>query len=43
MTFSDWLARWFEVVPTVETLGLQLLAAILVVGSATFAARYIEG
>ena len=41
VTFPDWLARWFEVVPTVETLGLQLLAALLVVGS-YFAARYVK-
>ena len=31
--FPDWLARWFEVVPTWETLGAQALAALLVVGS----------
>jgi high-affinity iron transporter len=31
--FPDWWARWFEVVPTWETLGAQALAALLVVGS----------
>jgi high-affinity iron transporter len=31
--FPDWWARWFEVVPTWETLGAQALAAALVVGS----------
>jgi len=31
--FPDWWARWFEVVPTWETLGAQTLAALLVVGS----------
>jgi high-affinity iron transporter len=41
VTFPDWLARWFEVVPTVETLGLQLTAASLVIGS-YFAARYVQ-
>ncbi len=41
VSFPDWLARWFEVVPTVETLGMQLSAAILVIGS-YFAARYIQ-
>jgi high-affinity iron transporter len=39
--FPDWLARWFEVVPTFETLSAQLLAAILVVGS-YFAARHMK-
>ncbi|MBC7461884.1 MAG: FTR1 family protein, partial [Thermoleophilia bacterium] len=29
----DWWARWFEVVPTYETIGIQLLAALFVVGS----------
>ncbi len=41
ITFPDWLARWFEVVPTWETLSLQLIAAILVVGSYV-AARYVK-
>jgi high-affinity iron transporter len=31
--FPGWWARWFEVVPTYETLGAQLLAALAVVGS----------
>jgi len=31
--FPDWWARWFEVVPTWETLGAQALAALLVLGS----------
>ncbi len=39
--FPGWLARWFEVVPTFETLSAQLLAAILVVGS-YFAARHMK-
>ncbi len=39
--FPDWWARWFEVVPTWETLGAQLLAAALVVGS-YYAAEYVK-
>jgi high-affinity iron transporter len=39
--FPDWWARWFEVVPTWETLGAQLLAAMLVVGS-YLAAEYAK-
>jgi high-affinity iron transporter len=39
--FPDWWTRWFEVVPTWETLGAQALAATLVVGS-YFAARYVK-
>jgi high-affinity iron transporter len=39
--FPDWLARWLEIVPTVESLGAQLTAALLVVGS-YFAARYVQ-
>jgi high-affinity iron transporter len=31
--FPDWWARWFEVVPTWETVGAQLLAAGVVAGS----------
>lgn len=31
--FPEWWARWFEVVPTWETLGAQALAAALVIGS----------
>jgi high-affinity iron transporter len=41
VTFPDWWARWFEVVPTWETLGAQALAAALVVGS-YFAAEYVK-
>ena len=39
--FPDWWARWFEVVPTWETLGAQLLAGGLVVGS-YFLAEYVR-
>jgi len=39
--FPDWWARWFEVVPTWETLGAQLLAAGLVVGS-YFLAEHVK-
>jgi high-affinity iron transporter len=39
--FPDWWARWFEVVPTWETLGAQALAAAVVVGS-YFAAEYMK-
>ena len=39
--FPDWWARWFEVVPTWETLGAQGLAAALVVGS-YYAAEYLK-
>jgi high-affinity iron transporter len=39
--FPDWWARWFEVVPTWETLGAQGLAAALVVGS-YFAAEWLK-
>ena len=39
--FPDWWARWFEVVPTWETLGLQAFAALLVAGS-YFAAEYLK-
>jgi len=31
--FPDWWARWFELVPTWETVGAQVLAAGLVLGS----------
>ena len=41
MQFPDWWARWFEVVPTWETLVAQLLAAGLVVGS-YFLAEYVR-
>ncbi len=39
--FPDWWARWLEVVPTWETLGAQLLALLLVVGS-FFGAEYLK-
>jgi high-affinity iron transporter len=39
--FPDWWARWFEVVPTWETIGAQGLAAVLVVGS-YFAAEWLK-
>jgi high-affinity iron transporter len=39
--FPDWWARWFEVVPTWETLGAQALAAVAVLGS-YFAAEYLK-
>ncbi|MCW2974193.1 MAG: iron permease [Thermoleophilia bacterium] len=32
-TTPDWWARWFEVVPTYETVGIQVLAGLFVVGS----------
>jgi high-affinity iron transporter len=41
VAFPDWWARWFEVVPTWETVGAQALAAALVVGS-YFAAEYVK-
>lgn len=41
VSFPDWWARWFEVVPTVETLTAQALAAVLVIGS-YFAAEYVK-
>jgi high-affinity iron transporter len=41
VAFPDWWARWFEVVPTWETLGAQAFAAVLVLGS-YFAAEYLR-
>ncbi len=41
VAFPDWWARWFEVVPTWETLGAQGFAAVLVVGS-YFAAEWLR-
>jgi high-affinity iron transporter len=41
ISFPDWWARWFEVVPTVETLAAQAFAAALVIGS-YFAAEYLR-
>jgi high-affinity iron transporter len=37
----DWMGLWFSVIPTVETLVAQLLAAVLVIGS-YFLARYTQ-
>jgi high-affinity iron transporter len=39
--FPDWWARWFDVVRTWETIGLQAFAAALVVGS-YFAADHLK-
>jgi high-affinity iron transporter len=39
--FPDWWARWFEVVPTWETVGAQGFAAVAVIGS-YFAAEYLK-
>ena len=39
--FPDWTARWFEVVPTVETIAVQLAAVVIVVGSYV-AAEYVK-
>jgi high-affinity iron transporter len=39
--FPDWWARWFEVVPTWETLGVQTLAVLVVLGS-YFTAEYLK-
>jgi high-affinity iron transporter len=39
--FPDWWARWFELVPTWETVGAQVLAAALVLGS-YFAAEWLK-
>jgi high-affinity iron transporter len=39
--FPDWWARWFEVVPTWEALGVQTLAVLVVVGS-YFMAEYLK-
>jgi high-affinity iron transporter len=41
VTFPGWWARWFELVPTWETVGAQALAAGLVAGS-YFAAEYVK-
>ena len=41
VSFPDWFARWFEVVPTWETLIAQFLALSLVVGSYV-AARHVR-
>ena len=39
--FPDWWARWFEVVPSWETIGAQALAALVVIGS-YFAAERLQ-
>jgi high-affinity iron transporter len=39
--FPGWWARWFELVPTWETVGAQALAALAVVGS-YFAAEWLK-
>jgi high-affinity iron transporter len=39
--FPDWWARWFELVPTWETVGAQALAVLLVVGS-YFVAEHVK-
>ena len=41
VSFPGWWARWFEVVPTWETLGAQVFAAVVVVGS-YFAAEQLK-
>lgn len=41
VNFPGWWAAWFEVVPTVETLTVQGLAALLVIGS-YYAAEYLR-
>ena len=33
VALPDWMGRWFEVYPTVETVGVQFMAAVLVIGS----------
>jgi len=35
----DWMGLWFSFYPTVETLGAQALAAVLVIGSYLIARR----
>jgi high-affinity iron transporter len=37
----DWAGRWFEIYPTVETIGAQVLAALFVIGS-YFAAEHMK-
>src|SRR3954471_6134995 len=41
VTIPDWAGRWFEVYPTVETIAVQLIAALFVVGS-YFGAEYLK-
>src|SRR3954469_10447165 len=33
VAIPDWAGRWFEVYPTVETVGVQFMAAVLLIGS----------
>ncbi|MBC7644749.1 MAG: FTR1 family protein [Thermoleophilia bacterium] len=42
VAFPDWFARWFEVVPTVETITCQLLAGAFVIGSYYAAERVVR-
>ena len=37
----DWMGRWFEVVPTVETIACQVVAAVFVIGS-YYAAEHVK-
>jgi high-affinity iron transporter len=41
VAIPDWAGRWFEVYPTVETIAVQLIAALFVIGS-YFGAEYLK-
>jgi high-affinity iron transporter len=41
VAIPDWAGRWFEVYPTVETIAVQLVAALFVIGS-YFGAEYLK-
>src|SRR3954449_12798644 len=41
VAIPDWAGRWFEVYPTVETIAVQLVAGLFVVGS-YFAAEHLK-
>jgi high-affinity iron transporter len=41
VAIPDWAGRWFEVYPTVETIAVQLMAALFVIGS-YFGAEYLK-
>jgi len=41
IAIPDWAGRWFEIYPTVETIGVQLMAAAFVIGS-YFAAEQMK-
>jgi high-affinity iron transporter len=41
IALPGWLARWFEVVPSIETLSVQAGAAVLVIGS-YFVAKHVK-